>query len=93
MLKLKIIMKVCILGDSLISLTVAKTLVNEGIFVDLIYDHNTKIINKTRTIGITKTNIDFFNKNILDISKLSWEIDSIEIFLEKFKKKKNIKFR
>jgi 2-octaprenyl-6-methoxyphenol hydroxylase len=85
-------MKVCILGDSLISLTVAKTLVNEGIFVDLIYDHNTKIINKTRTIGITKTNIDFFNKNILDISKLSWEIDSIEIFLEKFKKKRILNF-
>ena len=85
-------MKVCIVGDSLISLTLAKTLVNEGIHVDLIYDHSAKTINKTRTIGITKTNIDFFNKNILDISKLSWEIGSIEIFLEKFKKKTILNF-
>ncbi len=92
MLKLKIIMKVCILGDSLVSLTLAKTLVNEGIHVDLIYNHNTKILSKTRTIGITKTNIEFFNQNILNISKLSWEIDSIKIFLEKFKKKTILHF-
>ena len=85
-------MKVCILGDSLISLTLAKTLVNEGIHVDLIYNHNTKILNKTRTIGITKTNIDFFNQNILNISKLSWEVVSIKIFLEKFKKKTILNF-
>ena len=85
-------MKVCIVGDSLVSLTLAKTLVNEGIHVDLIYDYSTKIINKTRTIGITKTNINFFNKKILDISKLSWKINKIEIFLEKFKKKKVLNF-
>ncbi len=85
-------MKVCILGDGLVSLALAKTLVNEGIFVDLIYNHKIKTINKTRTIGITKTNIDFFNKEILNISKLSWKINKIEIFLEKFKEKNIINF-
>ncbi len=80
-------MKVCILGDNLISLALAKTLVNERIFVDLIYNQNTKPINQNRTIGITKSNIDYFNKNILNISKFSWNINSIEIFLEKFDKK------
>ena len=85
-------MKVSILGDGLVSLTLAKTLVNEGIFVDLIYNKEAKYINRNRTIGMTKTNIFFFNKNILDISKLLWRIDKIEIFLEKFLNKKIIDF-
>ena len=85
-------MKVIILGDGLVSLTLAKTLVNEGIFVDLIYNKEAKYINRNRTIGMTKTNIFFFNKNILDISKLLWRIDKIEIFLEKFLNKKIIDF-
>ena len=77
--KIKNIMKVCILGDGLVSLTLAKTLVNEGIPVDLIYNYKSKNINKNRTIGITKTNIDFFNKEVLDISKLLWEVKKIEV--------------
>ncbi len=85
-------MKVNILGDGLVSLALAKMLVNEGIYVDLIYNRNSKIINKIRTIGITKSNMDFFNKKILDISKLSWEIDKIEIFSEKLKKKSLLRF-
>ena len=85
-------MKINILGDGLISLTLAKMLVNEGIYVDLIYNRKIKTINKIRTIGIAKTNIDFFNKKILDISKLSWEIDKIEIALEKSKKKSLLNF-
>ena len=85
-------MKINILGDGLVSLTLAKMLVNEGIYVDLIYNRKIKNINKIRTIGITKTNLDFFNKKILDISKLSWEIDKIEIALEKSKKKSLLNF-
>ena len=85
-------MKVIILGDGIVSLALAKTLVNEGIQVDLVNNSNVKSINKNRTLGITKSNIDFFNKKILDISKLSWEINQIEIFLEKFKKKTILNF-
>ena len=85
-------MKVIILGDGIVSLALAKTLVNEGIQVDLVNNSNAKSINKNRTLGITKSNIDFFNKKILDISKLSWEINQIEIFLEKFKKKTVLNF-
>ena len=85
-------MKVIILGDGIVSLALAKTLVNEGIQVDLVNNYNVKSINKNRTLGITKSNIDFFNEKILDISKLSWEINQIEIFLEKFKKKTILNF-
>ena len=36
-------------------------------------------INYDRTIGISKVNLEFFNKEILDINKLSWDINKIEI--------------
>ena len=85
-------MKVSILGDGLVSLALSKMLVNEGIYVDLIYKNKIKNINSIRTIGITKTNVDFFNKKILNISKLSWEINKIEISSEKSKKKSLLKF-
>ena len=42
LLKLKFIMNVCILGNGLTSLTLAKSLVNKGICVDII-SNNKKI--------------------------------------------------
>ena len=54
-------MKVCILGDGLTSLTLAKSLVNQGINVDIFFERKIKKINKIQTIGISKANIDFFN--------------------------------
>ena len=59
-------MKICIIGNGLTSLTLAKTLVNQGIYVD-IFIKIMNIQNKIRTIGISKSNTDFFNQNILDI--------------------------
>ena len=54
-------MKVCILGDNLTSLVLAKALVKKEIFVDLFYEKKNTKIDTTRTIGISKSNIDFFN--------------------------------
>ena len=48
--------------------------------------------NKTRTIGVSKSNIEFFNKNILNIEKLLWDIKKIEVFSENLKNKKIIDF-
>ena len=42
MLKLKIIMKVCILGDGLTSLALAKAFVNKGIVVDILSNNINK---------------------------------------------------
>jgi len=84
-------MKVGILGGGLTSLTLAKKLTNLGISVDIIF--NKKVIkNKTRTIGISKSNINFFNREILDISKFLWKINKIEILTENLKKNKVIEF-
>ena len=85
-------MKVCILGNNLISLVLAKTLVNQGIFVDFFFKHKKTNLNKTSTLGISKSNIDFFNKNILDIKKLLWKINRIEIYSDNLKNEKLINF-
>ena len=54
-------MTVCILGNGLTALTLAKALVNNKINVDLYFNKKNYKINNSRTIGITKNNIDFFN--------------------------------
>ncbi len=85
-------MTVSIIGDGLVSLTLAKALVNEGIYVDLFSSDKERKINKSRTIGISKTNIDFFNKNILNIKNLLWNINKIEIFSENLENEKILDF-
>ena len=71
--KIKNIMTVCILGNSLTALTLAKALVNCEIDVDLISNKKNYKINDSRTIGISKNNVDFFNAYILVV------IDSLKI--------------
>ncbi len=84
-------MKVCILGEGLTSLTLAKNLANLGIFVDIVSDK--KIIkNKTRTIGISKSNVEFLNEEIFDINKFLWKVSKIEIFTENLNKNKVLEF-
>ena len=85
-------MKVCILGNNLISLVLAKTLANQGIFVDFFFKHKKTKINKTSTLGISKSNVEFFNKNILNIKKLLWKINKIEIYSDNLKNEKLINF-
>ena len=50
--KIKNIMTVCILGNGLTALTLAKALVNNEINVDLLSSKKKKKISETRTIGI-----------------------------------------
>ena len=86
-------MKLCILGEGLVSLTLAKALVNEGVYVDVISTKKKLNYNKAQTIGISKSNIEFFNKNILNIEKLLWDINKIEIFSENLYNKKILDFK
>jgi 2-octaprenyl-6-methoxyphenol hydroxylase len=44
-------MRVCILGAGLSSLTLAKALVNQNIYVDLYSQKKVNLLNKSRTIG------------------------------------------
>ncbi len=86
-------MKVCILGNNLTSLVLTKTLSNMGLAVDIVYDNQIFNINKTRTLAISKNNIEFFNNNILNINKLLWKINKIEIYNENLSNEKIINFQ
>ena len=58
-------MNICLIGDGLISLTLAKTLINNKIKVFMYCKNNKKTSNNNRTIGITSNNLDFFQKTLL----------------------------
>ena len=85
-------MKVCILGNGLTSLTLAKALVNLDINVDIYSNEKIKNYNKNQTIGISKANTEFFNNNVLNIKKFLWNINRIEIFSDSLKDQKILKF-
>ena len=68
-------MKVCILGSGLTSLTLAIVLAKLDINVDIYSDEIKKGYDKSRTLGISKSNVTFFNQNIVNIDKLLWKIN------------------
>ena len=53
-------MKVCILGEGLVGLTLANVLIKKGISVDILSHSKNKKYTKTRFVGISKSNIDYF---------------------------------
>ena len=85
-------MKVCILGNSLTALTLAKAIVNQNIYVDILTEKKVLNLNKSRTIGISKSNLDFFNSNIINVEKLIWKLKKIDIFTDNLKNEKLINF-
>ena len=86
-------MKICLIGNSLSNLVLAKILLNKKIKIDLFYKDFNKKEKTSRTIGISKNNIDFINKNIFKLNKISWRVDKIKIFNEKNKKNELINFK
>ena len=85
-------MKICILGNGLVSLTLAKALINYGIYVDIFSDRKSKLQSGTRTLGISQNNINFLNKEILEIEKFLWKINQIEIYSENLNNEKLLNF-
>ena len=86
-------MKLCILGNGLTSLSLAKCLVNLGISIVIFPTKKNLDQDRSRTIGISKKNLDFFNKKILNIDKFLWNINRIEIYSENLKKEKILDFQ
>ena len=72
-------MKVCILGDGLSSLTLAKALVNQKVCVDVLLQKKHQKLTQSRTIGISKSNVEFFNKSIINIKKLIWKLKKLSL--------------
>ena len=86
-------MNICIIGDGLTSLSLAKNLVNKKINVHFYHKDKIENLSSSRTIGISRNNLEFFRKNIYKIAKNNfWEIKKIEIYSEKLGKENLLKF-
>ncbi len=85
-------MKVCIIGSGLSALTLAKALVNQNIFVDILPLNKNYIPNKSRTIGISKSNLDYFNNEIINIKKIIWKLKKIQIYSDNLMNEKLLNF-
>ena len=90
--KIKNNMSVCIIGNGLSALILAKALVNQNIYVDVLFEKKYLKLNKYRTIGISRSNTEFINKNIININKLLWKLKKIELFTENLRNEKLIDF-
>ena len=86
-------MRVCILGNGLSGLTLAKALVNLKIFVDVMPSKKSFQLNKSRTLGISKSNLEFFNNKIINIDKIIWKLKKIDIFSDNLKNEKLLNFK
>jgi len=86
-------MNICIIGDGLTGLTLAKNLINKKINVYFYHKNKIENLSSNRTIGISKNNLEFFRKEIYKIpKKFFWEIKKIEIYSEKLVNEKLLKF-
>jgi len=85
-------MRVGILGYSLSSLALAQALVNEKIYVDIFFQNKIAKINRTRTLGVSKSNVEYFSKNIVNIDKIKWKLNKIEILSDNLKNEELINF-
>ena len=86
-------MNICIIGDGLTSLSLAKILINKKINVHIYKKTENSNLPWGRTIGIAKNNLDFFKKEICSLSKKDmWKIKKIEIYSEKLKDNKILNF-
>ena len=86
-------MNICIIGGGLTGLSLAKNLINKKINVHIYQKTKINNFSPTRTIGISKNNLEYFEKEILLLPKKNkWKIKKIEIYSEKEKKHKILNF-
>jgi len=87
-------MNICIIGDGLTSLSLAKNLTNKKINVHIYHKKKNQNSLTTRTIGISSNNLEYLRNNICEFPKKdAWKIKEIEIYSEKFKKNKILSFK
>ena len=86
-------MNICIIGDGLTSLSLATILINKKINVHFYHKNRIENLLSTRTIGISKNNLEFFRKEIHKIpKKIFWQIKKIEIYSEKLENENLLRF-
>ena len=72
-------MKICLIGDSLSNLVLAKNLLGKKIKIDLFYEPPKNRNNTSRTIGITQDNMNYIKNNIFNKKTSKNDIKYIKI--------------
>ena len=86
-------MNVCIIGEGLTALSLAKSLINKKINVHYYHKSRNSNFPSNRTIGISKSNFEFYKEKIFPISKNNfWKINKIEIYTDKIDSENLLKF-
>ncbi len=75
-------MRICLIGKNLTNFVLAMVLVNKKLNIDIIYNSDESKINSNRTIGISKDNLNFLNKNCNNLKISKWPIKKIKIYGE-----------
>ena len=73
-------MNICLIGYGIPSLLLGNILSNKNIKISIFDEKN--YVNKvnTRTVGITKNNLEFLKKENIDLKKRVWPIKNIKIY-------------
>lgn len=86
-------MNICLIGNNLTSLALAKNLINKKINVTIYHKKKKRIRLKTRTLAISKNNFEFLKKEIIKLSsKFFWKVNEIQIYNEKNTNKEILNF-
>ena len=85
-------MKVCLIGNNLTSLILAKILNKKKINVQIYSSKSTKLKFNTRTLGVTDYNLKYLSTIFKNISILVNPINKIKILIEKNETKEKIIF-
>ena len=86
-------MNICIIGGGLTSLSLAKNLINKKINVHFYHKNKIENLSSSRTLGISRNNLEFFRKEIYEIPKENfWKIKKIEIYSDKQRMENLLRF-
>ena len=85
-------MNICLIGLGIPSLILANILAKKNIKISILDEEKTQKKISNRTIGITKTNINYLKKENIIIGNYAWKINGIKIFKEQWDKKELLNF-
>ena len=86
-------MNVCLIGNGLTNLVLAQVLESKNIRVTILFDSKKNNNFNSRSIAISNKNYDYLNNDVINIKKLSWPVNNIEIFKETSIAKKIFNFK
>lgn len=86
-------MKACLIGYNLTNFILAIVLANKNFKVDIVFEKKIKIKQGNRTIGVSKTNIDFLNSLFKIPKNCLWPIYDIKIYNSKNEHSQFLEFK